>query len=159
MTDPTARKLALNGYGPPGGGLSLSETTSEPKADGAVLIIGTGHRYQRHQDQKETRIGAESIRKACRQRSARSKHKKGHALTPPPIIPSPETLVFLKWEFAVAAGAQLQSHFEPHSREATQCLLRADATKTGILFWKTRPTCEGMEERLSVPLGFVGWRQ
>ena len=37
-------------------------------------------------------------------RSARSKHKKGPALTPPPIIPSPETLVFLKWEFAVLLG-------------------------------------------------------
>ena len=35
----------------------MSETTSEPEADGAVLIIGTCHEYQRHQDQKERGLG------------------------------------------------------------------------------------------------------
>lgn len=50
-----------------------------------------------------------------------------------PLIPWPATLVFLKWDLRWGLGPS-QIPFRAHYRELALRLLRADVTKTGIIF-------------------------
>src|SRR5436305_9358548 len=68
------------------------------------------------------------------------------------VIPSPDTLVFPKWEF----GSQIRCNptlFEAHYRESRVGLLRADVTKTRFL------SVENFSEGIIARFCYVRWRQ